>query len=78
MPHFFGLGRGRVSEAEGRRVDRVAREHGAYFICATIPGAGPRYWFEIESLGFPFDDRRARAVLEAVGRVKTKAEAGVR
>lgn len=41
--YFFGLGRGKVTAAVARRVDAVARRHGADFIAATLPGEGPRY-----------------------------------
>lgn len=62
--HFFGLGRGKVSAATERKVDRIARKHGADFVSVTLPGEGPRYWFACPNRGQPFDDATSKAVLE--------------
>jgi hypothetical protein len=68
--YHFGLGKGRVGAGVEKRVDKIARKHGADFTSVTLPGDGPRYWFSGPNLGFPFDRDMARAVLndlEAAG-----------
>ena len=66
--YHFGVGRGRAKHVQ--RIDRIARKHGADFVCCNLPGDGWRYWFSGPNRGFPFDGAMARAVeadLEAVG-----------
>jgi hypothetical protein len=68
--HFFGVGRGAVSDELRERIDAIAEEHGATFVNPTLPGEGPRYWFACRNRGFPFDRDTERAVyasLDAAG-----------
>ena len=60
--YFFGLGRGRLPEAFARRVDEVARRHGATFVNPCMPGEDYRYWFAAPNRGHPFDQATAAAV----------------
>lgn len=72
---MFGAGRGRVSAAQGLRIDEIARKHGASFVWAMMPGEGPRYWFTAPNQGAPFDAATAKAVfadLEAEGLAEGK------
>jgi hypothetical protein len=68
--YMFGLGDGRVGEAEATRIDGIARTHGAYFVRYRAPGSGPRFWFATRNYGDPFNGATARAVLCAVGPIK--------
>ncbi|HZN64408.1 MAG TPA: hypothetical protein VFB66_03850 [Tepidisphaeraceae bacterium] len=72
--YHFGTGQGRVSKAEAKRVDRIARKHGADFTSVRLP-EGYRYWFSCANRGAPFDGDTARAVLTEVGRVRLLGEA---
>lgn len=58
----FGVGRGRVKEDIAKKIDRIARTHGATFTTVTLPGEGPRYWFSGPNMGPPFDNAMARGV----------------
>jgi hypothetical protein len=64
--HHFGLGRGRVSKEDYRRIDQIAAKHGATFTNPNLPGDGWRYWFSCPNRGQPFDGDTARAVLGEV------------
>lgn len=69
--HMFGVIKGKVSEREFKRVNRIARKHGAWFTGSSdIPGTGPQYWFACQNQGHPFDGATARAVLAEVGQIK--------
>jgi len=74
--HLFGQGRGHIS----RRVQRIARAHGAEAVNYTEPqcicgwGCAPgkcraskRHWFEITNFGEPHNSDRARKVIAAIG-----------
>jgi hypothetical protein len=67
---FFGTGSGRVSVREYRRCARIARQHGADFTALSLPGQGPRYWFEGPNRGAPWDNRLRDTVMSAVGAVR--------
>lgn len=64
--YHFGVGRGRLSASDVERRDRIARQHGACFVYAQIPGDGWRSWYAGPNLGHPFNDALAARVLEAV------------
>jgi len=64
--YFFGTGRGRIDDKLGRRIDAIARKHGATFVWVDMPGEGPRYWFACPNQGFPFDRATEQATLSAV------------
>ena len=55
MPHFFGLGNGKVSAKEEKRIQRIAEDHEAEFVTFQEPNGELRYWFECENKGEPFD-----------------------
>lgn len=67
MSNSFGVGNGRVPEIIARGLDRIAKRHGATFIAVVLP-EGPRYWFDAQSLGEPFDGATRRAVLDEAQR----------
>ena len=71
MPHFFGLGNGKVSAKEEKRIQRIAEDHEAEFVTFQEPNGELRYWFECENKGEPFDSWTATAVMKEVGKVKT-------
>lgn len=69
--YFFGLGKGRVSDTERKRLDKIAEKHGAWFCPYRDPAEGPRYWFACPNRGEPFNGQTARAVMTEVGEIKT-------
>jgi hypothetical protein len=67
---MFGVGKGLVSQRDGKRIDAVARKHECTFVWATIPGNGAQHWFAGPNRGNPFDGAMAKAVyadLDAAG-----------
>jgi len=65
--HMFGVTRRRITAATGKKLDRIAKRHGARFVGpVNIPGSDVRGWFTGPNLGHPFDTRLAQAVLADV------------
>jgi hypothetical protein len=67
---LFGSGRNKPSARDAKRIDAIARKHGAVFVQATLPGTGYQHWFAAPNRGEPFDSALARAIseeLEAAG-----------
>lgn len=64
----FGVSRdrGHIKATVGARIDRIAKQRGAGFTWASIPGQGPTAWFACPSLGAPFDAQTERAVWTAL------------
>jgi hypothetical protein len=62
--HMFGVSRQKPTRANAKRIDRIARRHGAYLVEADLPGTGYQRWFAGPNLGFPFDDQMARRVFD--------------
>ncbi len=60
--HNWGVGRGIVDSIRAEKIDIIARQHGAFFVSADIPGDGPKYWFGCRSYGVPHDYRTEQAV----------------
>lgn len=65
--YMFGISRERPTRAAARRMERIAKKHGAYLVEAVIPGTGYQRWFCCRNQGHPFDDATARAVLDDIG-----------
>lgn len=72
MPHSFGLVMKRNPKFNGqvrsasKQIDAIAREHGVYFVCTSIPGNDLLGWFNGPNRGEPFDSELAREVIGAV------------
>jgi len=64
----FLVGRGELSQATIEACDAIAREHGATFVHANLPGEGWRYWFAGPNEGAPWDGRRRDAVDAALAK----------
>jgi hypothetical protein len=77
MPHFFGLGKGKVSATERKRINKILESHQADFVIYQEPNGELRYWFECENKGEPFDQQTATAVMKEVGQVKTITRSAV-
>lgn len=66
---FFGLTKVRMSQADGRKLDVIAQEHGATFVGPlSIPGNDLRGWFSGPNRGEPFDRALREAVMADVQR----------
>jgi len=64
---MFGVVRARLTMAEVRRRERIAKRHGAEFVYAgSIPGSDVRGWFQCRNEGSPFNEATASAVLAEV------------
>lgn len=65
MEYLFGTGEGHLPE----RADHIAQRHGATLVNFTDPGTREkRHWFACRNLGFPFNQGRARVVMELLRR----------
>lgn len=75
--HMFGVGKGEVSNAEYRSVEKAARavRSDVAFACVFLPGTGWRHWFAGPNRGDPHDAAMARDVLAAVGQICIKRRA---
>jgi hypothetical protein len=64
--YIFGVTNGKITKAEGRRRDKIARQHGGTFIGpVSIPGNSATGWFAIPNKGEPFNGRTANAIMAA-------------
>lgn len=63
--YMFGCGTAKVSRTLGRRIDKIASRHGAWFVLACMPD-GWRYWFACPNRGMPFDQWTRNAVMADV------------
>jgi len=67
---MFGVSRERPTRRAARRMERIAKRHGAYLVEATIPGTGYQRWFCCRNYGHPFDRATSEAVLGEIGDTK--------
>lgn len=79
--YMFGVGSAAVGDKLGRKINRIARKHGAEFVWCRLP-EGWRYWFATRNYGAPFDEATRDAVyadLDAAERTgKLTLPAGLR
>jgi hypothetical protein len=68
--YFFGLGNGKVSSKEQKRIQLVAEKHEAEFLTYQEPNGSYRYWFSCQNKGEPFDQQTAFRVIKEIGEVK--------
>lgn len=61
---MFGVSRTKVSRPTAKKMDSIAKKHGAYLVEADLPGTGYQRWFATRNLGHPFDGNTAHSVLE--------------
>ena len=66
--HFFGFARGRISQANERKVSRIAAKHGAFFNANHSNSGGQQpgdeqSFFGCENRGEPFDRATHQAVI---------------
>lgn len=59
---MFGVSRDRLTRAEAKRADAIAKCHGAYLVEVTLPGTGYQRWFCAPNRGEPFNSAIALAV----------------
>lgn len=83
---LFGVGGGRITKTEIKRVRRIAKKHDATFVvvtgnsghctcgygCSIDECPNKRWWFATSNYGSPFNENAAKAVHAAVGKIKTK------
>jgi hypothetical protein len=60
--YMFGVSRQKPTRKVAKRMESIARRHGAYLVEATIPGTGYQRWFVGPNLGHPFDRALSKAV----------------
>lgn len=59
---MFGVSRVKVARKVARKMNAIAKRHGAYLVEADLPGTGYQRWFCKRNEGAPFDGNTARAV----------------
>lgn len=70
--YLFGVTRGKVSQREAARRDRICRRHGGYGYTQIDDSHGTQEggrwigWYSAPNHGDPFDAKLARAVLSEV------------
>lgn len=74
--HHFGSGRGKVSSAKAKKINRIARKHGYHFVAADMP-EGPRFWFSGPNYGAPFDRAAETAIWDDLKRAGLADEDGI-
>lgn len=60
--YMFGVSHRRLSARLAKKVDAIAKRHGAYLVTAALPGTGYQRWFCGPNYGAPFDQQMADAV----------------
>jgi len=66
--YIFGVTNCKLTKTEGRRRDKIARQHGGNFVGpVNIAGNSAKGWFAIPNKGEPLNGRRAGEILEACG-----------
>ena len=63
---MFGVSREKPTRRAAKRMERIAKKHGAYLVEVTLPGTGYQRWFCCPNRGQPFDHATARAVLDEI------------
>ena len=65
--YFFGSGSGRPSQRIERRVNAIAKRHGAKLHCHNdVARNVERYFFITENRGAPFDRQTEQAITSAI------------
>ncbi len=66
--YMFGVTSAKITKREGKRRDKIARQHGGTFVGpVSIPGNRSTGWFAITNLGEPHTRRRSADILSACG-----------
>ena len=60
--YMFGVSRVCPTRTAARRIERIAKKHGATLVEVRLPGTGYQRWFAGPNLGSPFDGQLARDV----------------
>jgi hypothetical protein len=60
--YLFGVSRQKPTRKAAKKMEQIAKRHGAWLIEARIPGTGYQRWFASPNLGDPFDRARAKRV----------------
>jgi hypothetical protein len=61
--NIFGITRRKMSQRDISRANRIAKRHGAWLVCATLPGTGWQAWFCSRNYGEPSNTRTRDAVM---------------
>lgn len=59
---MFGVGRAKPRAKAVKKIEAIARKHGAIFVEADLPGTGYQHWFESADRGDPFNRTTRDAV----------------
>ncbi len=60
--YMFGVSRTKPTRAVAKKMERIAKRHGAYLVEASLPGTGYQRWFCTRNYGAPFDQCTSDAV----------------
>lgn len=65
---MFGVSRHRVSKSVERKLETIAKRHGAELVVCVLPGTGYQRWFTGPNYGAPFDGALSSAVYADIER----------
>jgi len=60
--YMFGVSRQKPTRKAAKKMEQIAKRHGAYLVEGTFPGDGYKRWFAGPNLGHPFDRAMSKAV----------------
>jgi hypothetical protein len=62
--YMFGVSRQKPTRKAAKKMEQIAKRHGAYLVEATLPGTGYQRWFVGPNLGHPFDQQLSKDVTD--------------
>jgi hypothetical protein len=71
--YMFGVSRERPTRKIARKMNAVAKKHGACLVESVLPGTGYQRWFCGPNRGEPFNGAMAKAVLTDIAKLDDKA-----
>ena len=64
--YMFGVTHSKLTKTEGRRRDKIARQHGGNFVGpVNIPGNSATGWFAVPNNGEPLNGGTAKTIMAA-------------
>ena len=62
--YMFGVSRQKPTRKAAKKMEQIAKRHGAYLIEGSFPGDGYKRWFVGPNRGHPFDRALSHAVYQ--------------